>query len=172
MTAIANQIKKKSRKGAKPENLAVELERSMQELEALIKEHIIALAEVGHGHKFKRDANGFAAKTDVTVSITGVQVELPEYAEALDKGRKPGARKVPVSALVKWMKRYNLSAKKGGNINQAAFAIQNSIFKHGIKARPFLKKMQQFLDEAVQELIDTLIVPDILGILDTTFDNN
>ncbi len=86
-------------------------------------------------------------------------------------GRKPGARKVPISALIKWIKRYRLKLnvqkrdargrfrKIDININSLAFAIQTSIFKKGIK--PKRKLFDDFLDgkeDIIAQLIDEAIL--------------
>jgi hypothetical protein len=61
-----------------------------------------------------------------------------EYLQWIISGRKPMARKIPVEALIKWMKKKNIvPIGAGQSTNSVAYAIQNSIYKSGIKMRPF-----------------------------------
>ena len=72
-----------------------------------------------------------------------------DYFQWVDSGRRPKARKVPVEALVKWIKKKNIVPNNGQTVNSLAFAIQNSIYKIGIKAR-------KFIDPIIGQTIDTL----------------
>jgi hypothetical protein len=67
-----------------------------------------------------------------------------DYAQWLNTGRKPGARKVPISALLTFIKNRNLRGrdKKSGKFlesNRLAFMIQNAIYKNGIRGRHFIE---------------------------------
>ncbi len=79
---------------------------------------------------------------------SSLSVYIADYAKYVESGRRPGARKVPISALVAWIKskRVGISRTSRGRftkrqmtITQLAFAIQNSIYKRGIAGRPFIK---------------------------------
>ena len=72
-----------------------------------------------------------------------------DYFRYIDSGRKPKARKVPVEALIKWIKKKNITPRKGQSVNSLAFAIQQSIYKVGIKAR-------KFIDPVIGLTIETL----------------
>lgn len=60
-----------------------------------------------------------------------------DYFQYVARGRQPKARKVPVEELIKWMKKKGIAPKKG-NYNATAFAIQQTIYKNGLKPRPFV----------------------------------
>lgn len=60
-----------------------------------------------------------------------------DYFQYVARGRQPRARKVPVEPLIQWLKRKGI-APKNGDYNSTAFAIQQAIFKSGIKAKPFV----------------------------------
>lgn len=67
-----------------------------------------------------------------------------DYAQWLNTGRKPLARKVPISALLTFIKQRNLRGrdKKSGRFlesNRLAFMIQNAIYKNGIRGRHFIE---------------------------------
>jgi hypothetical protein len=72
-----------------------------------------------------------------------------DYFQWVNSGRRPRARKVPVEALIKWIKKKNLAPSGKMTTNQLAFAIQNSIYKAGIKAR-------KFIDPIINSTLDTL----------------
>jgi hypothetical protein len=72
-----------------------------------------------------------------------------DYFQWVNSGRRPRARKVPVEALIKWLKKKNIVPSKGQTINSLAFAIQNSIYKVGIRAR-------MFTDPIIGITLDTL----------------
>lgn len=60
-----------------------------------------------------------------------------DYFQYVASGRPPRARKIPVEDLIKWMKRKGIAPSKG-DYNATAFAIQQAIYKNGLKPRPFV----------------------------------
>jgi hypothetical protein len=119
---------------------------------------------------------GFKERDLETGRFKGIKLTLfaNDYLQWLDKGRKPGTKKVPIDALIKFIKKRKLQQKfrkatKRGrgrymSLNQIAFMIQASIYKKGIKPRNVLipaleegqKVLQAYLD---RELLDILIDP-------------
>lgn len=93
----------------------------------------------------------------VSYDITNnkVQINIPEYTKYIESGRKRRAKKVPISIILKQLKRKNVTPS-----NSLAFAIQNSIYKKGIIARPFI-------DRAVKEAQNAITV-DIQDYMDVT----
>lgn len=93
----------------------------------------------------------------VSYDITNnkVQINIPEYTKYIESGRKRRAKKVPISIILKQLKRKNVTPS-----NSIAFAIQNSIYKKGIIARPFI-------DRAVKEAQNAITV-DIQDYMDVT----
>ena len=57
-----------------------------------------------------------------------------DYYQAVSKGRKPRAKKVPIEDLLDWMKKKNIG---GANKNSVAYAIQQAIYRHGITGKNF-----------------------------------
>lgn len=76
-----------------------------------------------------------------------------DYFKWVDLGRLPKARKVPVEALIKWMKRKNIQPRGNQTYNSLAFAIQNGIYKNGIKARRFVDPIVEFSLDTISEFI-------------------
>lgn len=79
---------------------------------------------------------------------SGLAVYVADYAEYVERGRRPGAKKVPISALIQWIKARRVGVGRTGRgrftkrtmtVTQMAFAIQNSIYKRGISGRPFIQ---------------------------------
>lgn len=100
------------------------------------------------------------------VQGSGIEILANYYADYLDRGRKPRARKIPINILITWVKKKKLQFrnKKNGKFisqNSTAFIIQNSIYKKGIKGRNFIQpaitageqKMELYLDNDVLDIL-------------------
>ena len=72
----------------------------------------------------------------------GINMIAASYYPYVSQGRRANIRRVPLSALIDWIKRYNIRPRNGQTINQLAFAIQTSIYKRGIKAKNFVDKVE------------------------------
>ena len=59
------------------------------------------------------------------------------YGQFVERGRKAGGKRVPLSVLLQWVKARGL-ASGNKEISKVAWAIQTSIHKRGIKAAPFV----------------------------------
>lgn len=77
---------------------------------------------------------------------------MPFYYSFIESGRNPLTKKIPVLILIKWMKRKRIAVGKETKI---AWAIQQSIYNNGIKARPFLQKA---LNDAHQEVYEIMSI--------------
>jgi len=74
------------------------------------------------------------------------------YFEYVDGGRPPMTRKkVPVDALIKWMRKNNIRPVAGQTYTSLAFAIQKSIHKIGIKPKQF---SQSIIDESMEIILN------------------
>lgn len=106
------------------------------------------------------------------ITKDGIKMEVAEYYAWVDEGhkvtRKPMVRKVPIDALIQWIKKKGLlgRSKKSGRFitfNQLAFAIQTAIYKKGIqgkvktKGKNFAEKVaNNVADYTAEELADVL----------------
>lgn len=97
-----------------------------------------------------------------------------DYLQYLDSGRKKFAKRVPLSAIIKFIKdrnlvlrdkttgrftrsRVKLKSRNGGaavSVNRLAFMIQNAIYKNGIKARPVIVPAIEFGQHLVELYLD------------------
>ncbi|MBF9237454.1 hypothetical protein I2I05_08590 [Hymenobacter sp. BT683] len=153
------------------------LDKQLQEAADAFKEFVVELIEVNRQHKIRRDDSGLYANIVSSFTTDGAKLSVPQYAEDLDNGRAPGIALVPLDAIVRWIKRYRIVGrqKKTGkfqkantDVNAAAYAIQQAIFRNGIKARPWLETALGFQDTLVASLVDEIIFPQIVSVLEFT----
>lgn len=175
MYARLKSIKtKKTGKVLRPDQVKSYLDGQLFEIAREVKEYIIGLAEAESRHKFRKDGkDGFYKQTSVEFDTDGVIINFPEQAYYLDVGRKALAKKVPISVLITWIKRYRILGRdsKSGkykkttkqNINSLAFAIQTAIYKNGIKGRNFIKPSMEYAEQALAQVVDELIAPAIVS---------
>lgn len=164
-------IKKITRgKGAGNVLAPQDIGEDMKALADLVKQFMITTAQVGRSHKLLAKG-GFAESVSVEPSYDGFKIKVAEHAQYMDAGRKPGAKKVPLDALIKWIKRYRVGQrdKKTGkfrkrvvSINSIAFAIQMAIYKKGIKPRRFIKETLEYAEDLMKSYIDETLIPDII----------
>jgi hypothetical protein len=74
-----------------------------------------------------------------------------DYFTYVSTGRRPRARKVPIEDLLKWMKDKGLRPKAGQTYNQLAFAIQDAIYKNGIKAKNYINPVMDVTTDIISE---------------------
>ena len=79
-----------------------------------------------------------------------------DYFLWVSTGRRKGARKVPVEALIQWMKKKGV-APKNGDYNGTAFAIQNAIYKNGITARNYINPITEDVSSVTAEYLATML---------------
>lgn len=88
------------------------------------------------------------------------------YLEFIESGRKPRARKVPIKAIIDWMKRKHIS-----DDNRVAYAIRESIYQIGIPPRKLLEPFGEMLDERFEKKIYDDIYNKITEKLDLYFNS-
>lgn len=105
----------------------------------------------------------------------GLQIIAQDYLQWLDTGRKPGGKKVPIEALLKWVRQRGLNRGKNGrftgaaSINQIAWAVQRAIWLHGIKGRHFITPAFALGAEVLDKLLDDSALDIISRDLDAQF---
>ena len=86
-----------------------------------------------------------------SVEGTDLIVEMNDYGEWVNKGRRKGAKKVPIPALVEWIKQKGI-ATNNKKVLGIAFAIQKTIQKEGIPtndSRAKFGKRVGFIDDTI-----------------------
>lgn len=104
--------------------------------------------------------NGVEEKSDLIKSIefipssSGLQLLANDYYQYVSTGRKPKARKVPIEDLIEWVKKYSIGS---GNVNQTAWAIQQSIYKRGIIGKGYENPVEEGVaDMSSEQLAEVL----------------
>jgi hypothetical protein len=97
------------------------------------------------------DKNSNLTKSIKYVTVkNGVNMVANYYYPYVSSGRKSGIKKVPIKALIEYIKRYNIPLRPGQTLNQLAFALQQHIFKAGIKSKNFDDKVVNAAGEITQ----------------------
>lgn len=106
----------------------------------------------------------------VEVADERLVISVFDYYRFVESGRKVGAKGIPLSVLIDWLKKRKIQGRgkdgKSISLNSLAFIIQRSIKKNGIKARPFLtaayeetsKKFDQELNDLINAIANDVLV--------------
>ena len=147
------------------------LDRELQKAGELLKAIILASVQVGHRNNITAPRSDFAQATEVELDTQGLRIDLPTYAENIDQGRKRGTYP-PFADILAWVLKYRIQgrggARKASSV-QLAHAIQRSIFKNGVKPRPFLDDVNRIADDLMAKVIDEVILPNLVQPLDSVF---
>lgn len=87
------------------------------------------------------------------------------YLDYVESGRRPFVTRVPFQALVKWAKEKGIPSD-----NNTIFAIRESIYQTGIKARPIFDTFENAMDKEWEDKISDEILKIITGELDKIFE--
>ena len=90
---------------------------------------------------------------DYKVANNVVEVFMNDYGRYVNTGRKRGAKKVPISALVEWIKQRGIASNNKKAIG-IAFAIQKTIEKQGsptVNSRKKGKRVE-FVDDTIERI--------------------
>lgn len=80
-----------------------------------------------------------------------INIELPEKYKFIETGRASFSKKIPILALIKFLKKNGVK----NNINDVAHRIQESIYKKGIKAKKdFISKLYGNSEDIAAEEIE------------------
>ncbi len=124
--------------------------------------------EVRQGRASSGRFEGFTANASL-------QLYAAEYAEYLDRGRKPFTKKVPISALLLFIKQRGIGQQRGGRGRFAqrtisalglAFAIQNAIYRNGIRGRHFIQPAFDLGQNLVEIYLDNQLLDGLTYELD------
>lgn len=119
--------------------------------------------------------NGVSSSSDLVKSIDynqdgiGLNLEANYYLPYVSAGRRPRTKKVPISALIEYIKSYGLRPKPGQSINQLAYAIQTHIYKFGIQPKNFYDKIVDASGNLTEKIIADQFVEDIADEMVKTF---
>jgi len=85
--------------------------------------------------------------------FTEILIEMNDYGRYVNTGRKRGAKKVPIQALVEWIKQRGIETNNKKVVGMA-FAIQKTIEREGIPTRNSRAKGKRtgFIDDTVTRI--------------------
>lgn len=116
------------------------------------------------------EQSGVRRNSDLSKSVMyignkdNIRLEVNYYYPFVSDGRRPGVRKVPIEALIEFIKKNGITPQNGKTINQLAYAIQNTIYKQGINPKNYIDKVINIAGEVSQEEIAD-------GLMDEVADN-
>jgi len=144
-----------------------------QEINDLLK---TILKDLEMATKLSLEQSGVKKSSNLSKSVKyivvkeSIDLEVAYYYPFVSTGRKPGVRKVPIKALIEYIKRGGFAMKSGQTINQLAFAIQTSIYKHGINPKNYIDKVMNVAGDVAQEEIADGLMTEIGDELETMFE--
>jgi hypothetical protein len=121
-------------------------------------EAIVTKVLVDHGVKRNSDLIDSVEFSDN--SRDSLYMYVNEYYENVSKGRRPRQKKIPIYALITWIRKNNVSPRPGQSLNQLAYVIQRSIYLNGIRGKNFLQTVRNVVTDTVE-----IEVGDIVGTL-------
>ena len=112
----------------------------------------------GMGNKYATGNlyNSLKAKVVGTGDNMQLEISYANYYKNVNFGRRSGGKKVPIKALMEWIKVRGLKKRdaKGrfakGGIRSLAFAIQTNIHKFGIRPANLFDKAYDSLEEVLE----------------------
>lgn len=84
---------------------------------------------------------------------SGLALMSAYYFAYRSAGRRPGVRKVPITALLDYIKRYGIVPKGNQTLTSLAFAIQTSIYKRGIMGLNYFERIVESTSDVTEETI-------------------
>lgn len=96
--------------------------------------------------------------------IPFIYLDVNDYIQYIESGRRPKARKVPIDALREWARRKSIPSD-----NNTLYAIQQAIYRDGIKGRNITTAFYDVLDRKWDEEIADKLFQAITISLDNYF---
>lgn len=96
--------------------------------------------------------DSFEYRIKNTGNTVSLEIWSEDYGEYVDRGRKPGGKRVPIAALMEWI-RNKAIASGDAEVKSIAFAIQEKIYREGIPTSGGRKIAQRRLNH-IQFVID------------------
>jgi hypothetical protein len=100
--------------------------------------------------------NSFKSKVVSTSNGLQLEISYADYYKNVNFGRKPGGKKVPIKALIEWIKVRRIRRRDArgrfvaGGIESLAWAIQTNIHKFGIRKADLFDKAYDSLEEVLE----------------------
>lgn len=113
-----------------------------------------------------KSSSNLVKSVDYELTQKGIGLVANNYWYYASQGRRAFTTKVPITALIDYIKRYGIRPRAGQTINQLAFAIQTAIYKQGINPKNYVNKVidgtadvteQTVADELIEDLADEVV---------------
>ena len=110
---------------------------------------------------------GTPSNSDVSKSVqfintqTGIALEANYYFKYDSAGRRRGVRKVPITALIDFIKSRGIAPRNGQTITQMAFAMQTAIYRNGISPKNYFDKIVNATSDVTEEMVANDLAEDI-----------
>ncbi|GHM98851.1 hypothetical protein WSM22_03410 [Cytophagales bacterium WSM2-2] len=106
-------------------------------------------------NSLKKDSN-LSDSIEFEYGRDQILMYVNDYYQSVSAGRKPNAKKIPVYAIIRWIKKNSIQSTKY-SLNQLAFVIQTAIYKNGIRGKKFIDTVENsVLDVAQVKIGDNL----------------
>lgn len=141
------------------ENIFFDLGRTFKnELDAVVQQVLIA--------KGVKQSSDLTNSVDWDYGRDQMLMYVNDYYENVSKGRKPYARKIPLTALIRFIKKNNINHATMST-TQLAFAMQTSIYKAGIKGKNFIevveKSVGDFVEIRLADFLEDLVADSLVA---------
>ena len=139
-------------------------EQYVQELtDSLTEKNLISSGKLGESLKIN-----VQPKVKLFGQIYRMQINMADYGENVDKGRKPG-KGLPVGVIEEWLRYPNTLQKVTGQDKQLseyerkslAFVINRSIKKKGIKPKNWIQPAVDKVTPKIAGVVEAAIAEDI-----------
>lgn len=136
-----------------------------EELHKILKDLLPKLNTITLDYMSKR---GVKKSSDLSKSIEyklspqgSVIMESNYYWTYVSEGRRRGAKKVPIRALIEFIKEKRITPRGNQNVNSLAFAIQTAIYRNGINPKNYIDGVI----DAVGDLTEVTIGDGIIEVI-------
>ena len=108
-----------------------------------------------------KSGSNLVKETEFVETNTGLALMSAYYFQYRSDGRRIGVRKVPITALLDYIKRYGIRPRGGQTLTSLAFAIQTAIYKRGIQGLNYFDR----IIEATSDITEKVIADEVSEVL-------
>jgi hypothetical protein len=114
--------------------------------------------------------NNIKVEVDSKNDVQDIIIEMPDYGQYVDSGRKPGGKFPPPPAIKNWIKDKPIRVR-GISIDSAAYLIGKKISEKGIEPTPFIEQSIERAFEQGEDLVLDALENDVAFTIEAAFKN-